>query len=57
MLGPSTPLSTILLEYGLDVIGGALVAEKSTVLRMVKDGVPFRQMEGIRTVVMTKDIL
>lgn len=57
MLGPSTPLSTILLEYGLDVIGGALVAEKSTVLRMVKDGVPFRQMEGIRTVVMAKDIL
>ena len=55
MLGPSTPLSTVLLECGLDVIGGALVEEKSAVLKMVKDGVPFRQMEGIRTVVMTKD--
>jgi hypothetical protein len=55
MLGPSTPLSTILLECGLDVIGGALVDEKRTVLKMVKNGVPFRQMEGIRTVVMTKD--
>jgi hypothetical protein len=38
-----------------DVIGGALVDEKRTVLKMVKNGVPFRQMEGIRTVVMTKD--
>ena len=57
MLGPSTPLSTILLECGLDVIGGALVEEKSAVLKMVKDGIPFRQMEGIRTVVMTKETL
>ncbi len=55
MLGPSTPLSTILLEWGLDVIGGALVEEKSAVLKMVKVGVPFRKMKGIRTVVMTKD--
>ena len=57
MLGPSTPLSTILLESGLDVIGGALVEGRSEVLKMVKDGVPFRQMERIRTVVMTKDTL
>ena len=57
MLGPSTPLSTILLECGLDVVGGALVEDEGTVLRMVKKGVPFRQMEGIRTVVMAKDTL
>jgi hypothetical protein len=50
-------LSTILLDCGLDVIGGALVEEKSAVLKMVKEGVPFRQMEGIRTVVMAKDTL
>lgn len=57
MLGPSTPLSTILLECGLDVVAGALVEDKGTVLRMVKEGVPFRQMAGIRTVVMTKETL
>jgi hypothetical protein len=57
MLGPSTPLSTVLLDCGLDVIGGALVEEKSAVLKMVKEGVPFRQMDGIRTVVMAKDTL
>jgi uncharacterized protein len=55
MLGPSTPLSTILLDCGLDVIGGALVEEKSTVLRMVEKGAAFRQLQGVRTVVMAKD--
>ena len=57
MLGPSTPLSPILFDYGLDVIGGALVEDESTVLSMVKRGVPFRRIEGIRTVVMAKDSL
>ena len=57
MLGPSTPLSTILLDCGLDVIAGALVEEKSTVLRMVENGAAFRQLKGVRTVVMTKDTL
>jgi hypothetical protein len=57
MLGPSTPLNTVLLEYGLDVIGGALVAEKSSVLRMVEKGAAFRQLQGVRTVVMAKDTL
>ena len=57
MLGPSTPLSTILLDCGLDVIAGALVEEKSTVLKMVENGAAFRQLKGVRTVVMTKDTL
>lgn len=57
MLGPSTPLSTILLDCGLDVIGGSLVEEKSAVLRMVENGAAFRQLKGVRTVVMTKDAL
>ena len=57
MLGPSTPMSPILFDCGLDVIGGALVEEESTVLSMVRKGVPFRRMKGIRTVVMAKDSL
>ena len=57
MLGPSTPLSPILLDFDLDVIGGALVEDVSTVLNMVKKGVPFRRMQGIRTMVIAKDSL
>ncbi len=57
MLGPSTPLSPILFDYGLDVIGGALVEDAPTVLAMVKEGFGFRQLKGVRTVVMAKHSL
>jgi len=55
MLGPSTPLSPILFNYGLDVIGGALVDDAPRVVTMVEKGCGFRQLKGVRTVVMTKD--
>ena len=55
MLGPSTPLSPILFDFGLDLIGGSLVEEEGTVLTMVEKGIPFRRLRGVRTVVMAKD--
>jgi len=57
MLGPSTPLSPVLFDYGLDAIGGALVEDTNTVLTMVEEGVSFRQLTGVRTVIMAKDSL
>ena len=57
MLGPSTPLSPVLFDYGLDVIGGALVEMMNPVLAEVEQGAAFRELKGIRTVVMAKDSL
>ena len=57
MLGPSTPLSPVLFDYGVDVIGGALVERVNTVLAEVERGVAFRKLQGVRTVVMVKDSL
>lgn len=57
MLGPSTPLSPVLFDYGLDAIGGALVEDNNTVLTMVEEGASFRQLTRVRTVIMTKDSL
>ncbi|MCG6915941.1 MAG: DUF364 domain-containing protein [Deltaproteobacteria bacterium] len=57
MLGPSTPLSPVLFDYGLDAIGGALVEDSKTVLTMVEEGASFRQLTGVRTVIMSKDSL
>ena len=57
MLGPSTPLSPVVFDYGLDAIGGALVEDSNTVLTMVEEGAHFRQLTGVRTVIMTKDSL
>jgi hypothetical protein len=57
MLGPSTPLSPVLFDYGLDVIGGALVEAVNPVLTEVERGAAFRKLKGVRTVVMAKDSL
>ena len=57
ILGPSTPLSPILFDSGIDAIGGTLVEDESRVLSMVKEGFPFRRLKGVRTVVMAKHSL
>jgi uncharacterized protein (DUF4213/DUF364 family) len=55
MLGPSTPLTPLLFDYGLDALGGTLVEAVNTVLAEIGRGVAFRRLKGIRTVVMVKD--
>jgi len=55
VLGPSTPLSPILFDYGVSVISGIIADEPETVLRYVSQGAAFRQLQGIRLVTMERD--
>jgi uncharacterized protein (DUF4213/DUF364 family) len=55
VLGPTTPLSSVLLDYGVDVVSGTVVADPELVLRQVSEGVIFRHMEGVRLLTMTKE--
>lgn len=43
MIGPSTPLSPVLFEMGVDIISGLIVEEENTVLRCIREG------GGVRT--------
>lgn len=43
MLGPSTPVSPVLFEMGVDIISGLIVEEEEHVLRCIKEG------GGVRT--------
>jgi len=54
MLGPSTPLSPLLFDYGIDVISGTLVDDIERVLRGVSQGANFRQISGKRLVTMRR---
>jgi hypothetical protein len=54
VLGPSTPLSPILFDYGIDVISSTKVIEPETVLRHVSQGATFRQMKGVRLLTMKR---
>ncbi len=38
VFGPSTPLSTVLFDYGVDMIGGILIKEESKVFNIISQG-------------------
>lgn len=59
VLGPSTPLTPVWFEYGVDLISGARVTEPEVVLRFISEGVVFKQLRGrgVRLLTMTKNKL
>jgi len=54
VLGPSTPLSPVLFDYGVDVIAGTQVVDPSLTLRCVSEGATFRQIRGVRLLTMER---
>ena len=54
MLGPTTPLSPVLFDYGVNAISGTKVIDSELALRCVSEGATFRQIRGIRLLTMTK---
>jgi hypothetical protein len=55
MLGPTTPLSPVLFDYGVDLIAGTQVIDPAAALLSAGQGAIFRQMRGVRLVTMIKD--
>jgi uncharacterized protein (DUF4213/DUF364 family) len=55
VLGPSTPLSTVLFDYGVDVVSGTQVVDVDLVLKLISQGATFRQVKGpgVRLLTMT----
>lgn len=54
VLGPTTPLSPILFDYGIHLVSGAVVENIPAVLRAVSQGANFRQVHqaGVRLVTL-----
>ena len=55
ILGPTTPLSPILFDYGADILAGAKVVEPSKTIRSISQGAIFTQVEGVKLVTMAKE--
>jgi uncharacterized protein (DUF4213/DUF364 family) len=45
MLGPSTPLSPVLFDYGFQALSGAVVVDVEGALQAVREGESFRQVK------------
>lgn len=55
MLGPSTPLSRILFDYGVDVLAGSRVTDVDSILTMVSQASPLHRPAGLRRITLAKD--
>jgi len=55
MLGPSTPLTTALFDFGFDILCGTVIEDPSTVLRAAGEGAVTKQITGVRRVSLWKD--
>ncbi len=55
VLGPSTPLSPVFFDYGVDVVSGTQVVDVDLVLKLISQGATFRQVKGpgVRLLTMT----
>jgi uncharacterized protein (DUF4213/DUF364 family) len=56
LLGPSTPLSPVLFNYGVDIISGSIVEKIDPVLQVISQGGNFRQVHraGVKLVNIEK---
>lgn len=45
LLGPSTPMSPVLFDYGIDIISGSKIVDEEKTLRYISEGVNFRQLK------------
>ena len=55
VLGPTSPLSPVLFDYGVDLIAGTRVVEPRLAMTVAGQGAIFRQMRGVRLVTMARD--
>ncbi len=56
LLGPTTPMTDTLFDFGIDIVCGSKVVDEQTALKSISEGANFRQLKGtgsVRLVTMT----
>ena len=54
MIGPTSPLSPVLFDYGVDVIAGIKVVEPKKAIHSISEGAIFSQVRGVRLIIMRR---
>lgn len=55
LLGPSTPLTPCLFDFGIDLLCGTVIVDPGTVIRAVEQGAVTSQITGVRRVCLWPD--
>lgn len=54
LIGPTTPMSSLLFDYGIHVLAGVQVIDKEEVFKCISQGATFREIRGVRRLTMMK---
>jgi len=55
LIGPTSPLSPLLFDYGVDVIAGTRVIDPERTIQCISEGAMFKQVEGVELVNMARE--
>ena len=54
LVGPTSPLSPMLFDYGIDAICGAKVINEEKVIRSISEGATFKEVTGVKLFTLAK---
>lgn len=54
LIGPTTPLTPLLFDFGVHVLSGTLVVDREEVFRCISQGATFREVRGVRRITMAQ---
>jgi uncharacterized protein (DUF4213/DUF364 family) len=56
LVGPTSPLSSVLFEYGIDAICGSKIIDPDQLIRSISEGATFKEVTGVRLLTLTKGV-
>jgi uncharacterized protein (DUF4213/DUF364 family) len=54
LIGPTSPFSPILFDYGIDAICGTKVVDEEKLIRSISQGATFKEVTGVRLLTLIK---
>jgi len=54
LVGPTSPLSPILFDHGIDAICGSKIIDPDQLIRSISEGATFKEVTGVRLLTLTK---
>lgn len=55
LIGPSTPMTTILFDFGFDLLAGTKILDNESLIRCITQGATYKQIEGVQVIAMSKN--
>lgn len=53
MMGPSTPMSPVMFDYGVDILAGSRVTDPSALARYIGQGTTLHTVDGLKRITIT----